>query len=49
MDEPIRQRGFAVVDVRDDGKIANVLHSKKGKGHRVAAGRFFRGLIVANR
>jgi hypothetical protein len=30
MDEPIRQRGFAVVDMGDDGKIANqgVAHEK---------------------
>ena len=49
MDEPIRERRFAVVDVRDDGKIAYVLHSKKGKGHRAKADRSSRGLFVANR
>ena len=49
MDKPIRQRGFAVIDVRDDRKVTYVLHSEKGKGHRVEAGRFSRGLFVANR
>ncbi|MEO7255920.1 MAG: hypothetical protein ABIZ64_16975 [Casimicrobium sp.] len=49
MDEPIRQGGLAVVDVRDDGKITYILHSENGKGHRIEAGRFFRGLLKANR
>ena len=24
--KPVRQRGFAMIDVRDDGKIADILH-----------------------
>ena len=30
LDEPVSQRGFAVVDVSDDGKVADVLHYEKG-------------------
>jgi len=41
LDEPVGQGGFTVVDVGDNGKIANVLHQvKKGAaGHPLSAGR----------
>ena len=33
LDEAIGQRRFAVIDVGDDGKIADVLHHEKGCRH----------------
>jgi hypothetical protein len=31
LDEPVGERRLAVVDVGDDGKIADVLHHEKGR------------------
>mgnify|MGYP000723986508 CR=1 FL=1 len=29
LDQPIRQRGFAMVDVRNDGEITDVIHQRE--------------------
>jgi hypothetical protein len=40
MDDPVRQRGFAVVDMGDNGKIADVLHrDQEGLSASVVVGK----------
>ena len=40
MDDAVRERGLAVIDMGDDGKVADVLHQGSGwQGKRVITGR----------
>jgi hypothetical protein len=37
LNQTISERGFAVIDVRDDGKISNVLHQQKSQTNSLSA------------
>jgi hypothetical protein len=37
MNQAISERGFAVIDVRDDGKISNVVHQQKSQMNSISA------------